>query len=573
MTTRHSGGIPDFIEMWGPAPFYRTGCALIAATGSLVATMGFHGEMQFFSLLAMSGLTSAYWVIGLSDLRQKHQALRRNFPVLIHFRYVLESVRPEIQQYLIEPDELKNPFSREMRSIIYQRSKGLPDTRALGTKRDVYSEGHEWAAHSLWPVHVGAESARVSVGGAECAQPYSASLLNISAMSYGALSGNAISALNLGAKGAGCYHNTGEGGISRFHLLGADITWNVGTGYFACGDSRASDGARIFNPDMFAENSRRPAVKMIELKLSQGAKPAHGGVLPAAKITAAIAEARGLGEPPYVDCNSPPRHSAFSSPAGLCHFVQRLRELSGGKPVGFKLCIGQPEEFAALVHAMLDTGITPDFITVDGAEGGTGAAPLEFQNSLGTPLAEGVRLVDAMLMGSNLRERVTVIGSGKVYNGFSLVRTLAHGADLTNAARAFMFSLGCIQALKCNSNTCPTGITTQDPDLESGLDIDSKAERIVNFHKATVEATLEIVGALGLSSPSEIRAQHLYRRESGFKTRTFADLGSDYFPILRDSPGVLLRPENSDAIPAQFRRWWEVGGEIHRRAQDDRVVM
>lgn len=424
MSTRHPGGVPDFIEMWGPGPFRKTGYALVAASAASFGLSWVH-EVGHFLPLLLSGATAGYWWLGLRDLNQHHQALRRNFPVLIHVRYLLESVRPEIQQYLIESDSQAVPFSREMRSIIYQRSKNLPDTRALGTKRDVYAEGHEWAAHSMFPTHVDEAAARVRVGGSECAKPYDASLLNISAMSYGALSGNAVSALNRGAKAAGCYHNTGEGGISKFHASGgADLVWNIGTGYFACGGTGA-DGARHFDPQMFAENAAREQVRMIEVKLSQGAKPAHGGVLPAAKITPAIAEARGLGPPPYQaslprskppceprlgrlqrllrhrqDCNSPPRHAAFSSAAGLLRFVGQLRELSGGKPVGVKLCVGQPAEAAALVHAMLDAGTTPDFFTVDGAEGGTGAAPLEFQNSLGFPLAEGLRVMHALLVGA-----------------------------------------------------------------------------------------------------------------------------------------------------------------------------
>jgi glutamate synthase domain-containing protein 2 len=299
-------------------------------------------------------------------------------------------------------------------------------------------------------------------------------------------------------------------------------------------------------------------VKMVEIKLSQGAKPAHGGVLPAAKITDIIAEARGLGAPPWTDCNSPPRHSAFQCPAGLVRFIGELRELSGGKPIGIKLCIGQPHELAALIHAMIDAGTTPDFITVDGAEGGTGAAPLEFQNSIGFPLAEGLRLVDSMLVGAGVRDQIKLIASGKVYSGFSLVRTLAHGADVTNAARAFMFGLGCIQALKCNSNKCPTGITTQDPALASGLDVESKSTRIARLHGATVKAALEIVGAVGVDSPAQVSPHHLYRRESGFKAKDFSMLSADMFPKL-DEPGVLLREE----APPQLQEWWRLGGELH----------
>jgi len=342
--------------------------------------------------------------------------------------------------------------------------------------------------------------------------------------------------------------------------------WNLGTGYFACGRAVGDGGQRAFCAEQFEQNAALPAVKMIEIKLSQGAKPAHGGVLPAAKITLDIAEARGLGPGPWTSCNSPPQHSAFRTPEGLLRFVQRLRELSGGKPVGFKLCVGQPHEAAALVHAMLATGVTPDFITVDGAEGGTGAAPLEFQNSIGFPLVEGLRLVDSLLIGAGLRDQVKLIGSGRVYSGFSLVRTLAHGADLTNAARAFMFSLGCIQALKCNNNTCPTGITTQDPALASGLNVPIKTDRVAKFHKATVSAALEIVGAMGVASPNDVLPKHLYRRESGMLIKDFSALQQDTFPTF-DRPGALLGPGLAE-VPPTFRQWWIEGGELHRSMRE-----
>jgi len=331
-------------------------------------------------------------------------------------RYFLEGIRPEIQQYLIEPEDNAAPYSRAMRNTIYQRAKMKvgTDTHSLGTRRDVYKPGYEWASHSMFPAPMcSIEESRVQIGGDQVTQKYSASLLNISAMSYGALSGNAISALNLGAKAGGFYHNTGEGGISKYHLLGADVVWNVGTGYFACGKTVAG-GQRVFDPDLFIANATKPEIKMIEVKLSQGAKPSHGGILPAAKITETIAHARGLGPPPWTDCISPPRHSAFQTPSGLMRFVARLRELAGGKPVGFKLCVGQPSELAALCHAMLDTGITPDFITVDGGEGGTGAAPSEFQDSLGMPARDGLRLLNSLLIGCNLRDKVTIIVAGKV---------------------------------------------------------------------------------------------------------------------------------------------------------------
>jgi len=561
-STRHTGGVPDFIHQWSPGAFRKTGYGLVVMTAGSCG-LSLVGELSHGWPLVVGALTAGFWSIGLNDIAQTHQALRRNFPVLIHFRYLLESIRPEIQQYLIESDSEAVPYSREMRTLIYQRSKGLPDTTALGTKRNVYAEGHEWAAHSMFPKHIdpAGPASRVRIGGSACSVPYEASIFNVSAMSYGALSGAAISALNQGAQLAGCYHNTGEGGISKFHKQGGDIVWNVGTGYFACGRS-TSDGTRVFDPELFAQNAALPSVKMIEIKLSQGAKPGHGGLLTAAKITPTIAEARGLGPPPYVDCNSPPSHSAFGSAQGCLQFVQQLRELSGGKPIGMKLCVGQPAEAAALVHAMVQSGIVPDFMTIDGAEGGTGAAPLEFQNSVGFPLAEGLRLVDSLLVGAGLRQEVKLIASGKVYNGFSLVRTLAHGADVTAAARAFMFSLGCIQALQCNSNKCPTGITTQNPALESGLDVPSKSTRVAAFHQATVKAALEIVGALGVSHPSEVTAAHLYRRESGLKIKSFGQLNAGSFPTLTKS-GALL-DETEAAVPEQLRRWWDEGGELHR---------
>jgi len=565
MSQKDIGGIPDFIEHWGPGPFRRVGYGLVA--GSLGAFVLAHfSELTHVAPTMLSALTAGYWYIGMNDMAQKHQALRRSFPVLIHIRYLLESVRPEIQQYLVEPDDAALPYSREMRSVLYQRAKGLPDTRALGTKHDVYAEGYEWAAHSMFPKHIDAATgSRVTVGGPECSQPYSASLLNVSAMSFGALSGNAVSALNLGAARGGFYHNTGEGGISKFHKRGADIVWNVGTGYFACGET-LEGGKRRFDPMQFEQNARLDAVKMIELKLSQGAKPAHGGVLPAAKITPTIADARGLGPPPWTDCNSPPSHSAFRSPLQLMQFLQTMRELSGGKPVGFKLCVGQPHEFAALCHAMMESGITPDFITVDGGEGGTGAAPLEFQNSMGFPLSEGLTVVDSFLIGAGLRDNIKIIASGKVHSGFSLIRTLSLGADLTNAARAFMFSLGCIQALKCNSNTCPTGITTQDPALESGLDVESKAARVANLHAATVHAALEIAGGLGLHHPSEVKPSMLYKRTSGTTAKDFGRLHSEFFPHI-DEPRLLV--DRLDQAPPYLREQWLRGQALHELTRDD----
>jgi glutamate synthase domain-containing protein 2 len=518
-----NGSLPDFIEKWSPSAFRAVGVGLVAGSA---ATAALAGPLPG-AVLAL--LTAGYWRVGLRDLRQTSHSVLRNFPVLGHMRYILESIRPEIRQYFIESDADGSPFDRQHRSIAYQRAKNAPDTLPFGTRRNVYEEGYEFAAHSMWPVVATEQASRVVFGAAAngCRQPYSASLFNVSGMSYGALSENAVLALSRAAKLGNFYHNTGEGGMSRFHLEGGgDLVWNVGTGYFGCGQGTLK---RVFDPKMFADNAQRPTCKMIELKLSQGAKPAHGGMLPRAKITPAIAEARGLAYPPVGDCNSPARHSAFDTPEQMMEFVAQLRELSGGKPVGFKLCVGRPEEFARLVKASLATGVVPDFVTVDGAEGGTGAAPPEFSNSVGMPMAEGLTLVHALLRGAGLRDRVRVIAAGKVLTGFSLVRTLAMGADVCNAARAMLFSIGCIQSFKCNTNTCPTGITTQDPRLMAGLVVPDKAERARQFHEKTVHVALEIVGALGHESAAHVSGKDVLRRVAGHGLRNF----NEVYPCVR----------------------------------------
>ncbi|GMH87378.1 hypothetical protein TrVE_jg12463 [Triparma verrucosa] len=560
MSTRLPGGIPDFIEKWNPKLFKQVGFGLGAAS---VASLGILANDMLHPALPVGiiGFTAVYWKVGTDDLNQSNHTLRRNFPFLCHMRYLFESIRPEIQQYLIESDSDATPFSRSMRSTIYQRSKAQSDTRALGTMRDVYEEGYEWGAHSMFPANHHDVKTRVKVGNKlnGCSQPYSASIFNISAMSYGALSGPAVTALNKGAQMGGFYHNTGEGGISKFHLSGGDIVWNVGTGYFACG--KTVDGKRMFNEEMFRENSAKEAVKMIEIKLSQGAKPAHGGILPANKITAEISDARGLGPGPWTeDCASPPYHSAFSTPKQLCEFILKLRTLSDGKPIGFKLCIGNPSELASLFHAMIDTDIYPDFITVDGSEGGTGAAPPEFQDSMGMPMAEGLRLTDNMLKGAGIRNRMKLIAAGKVYNGFSLVRTMANGADLCNAARAFMFSLGCIQALKCNANTCPTGITTQNKNLSSGLDVPNKSVRVSNFHAATVLSASEIVAAMGHTNPRHVTGENLWKRENGIHVSTYSDMHSKYLPVLE---GGELLEEGMPKVPKKMQGWWKEGKVLY----------
>lgn len=448
------------------------------------------------------------FLIGVFDTLQGGHSIRRNFPVIGHGRWIMEALRPELNQYFVESNTDGMPFSREQRSLVYQRAKGVLDTLPFGTQRDAYEVGYEWINHSLMPKTPLHPAPRIRIGGPDCAQPYDAALLNVSAMSFGALSANAVRALNQGAKLGGFFHNTGEGGISPHHLEhGGDLCWQIGTGYFGC---RTPEGD--FSPERFAEKARLPQVKLIEIKLSQGAKPGHGGILPAAKLTPEIAAIRGV--PLGKDVLSPPGHAAFDTPLGLMQFIKTLRELSGGKPVGFKLCLGDRTQFMALCKAMLETGIAPDFITVDGAEGGTGAAPLEFSNWVGTPLNEGLVFVHNALVGAGLREHVRIICAGKITTGFNIVSKLAMGADLCNSARGMMLALGCIQALRCNSNHCPTGVATQNPDLAGGLVVSDKGPRVAGFQKRTVEAALEILAAAGLTHPSQLRPWHVFRRVS-----------------------------------------------------------
>jgi len=457
-------------------------------------------------------------LLGLYDLTPQSRAIIRNFPVIGHFRYWLEAIRPEIQQYFVESDTSGRPFSREFRSVVYQRSKNTTDTRPFGTIHDLYDVETEWIAHSLHPKHPSETPPRVRIGEDRCEQPYQASLLNVSAMSFGALSRNAVLALNTGARLGGFAHNTGEGGLSPYHLEGGgDVIWQIGTGYFGC---RTRDGR--FDPEQFSARANHASVKMIEIKLSQGAKPGHGGILPGPKVTPEIAEIRGV--PVGEDVISPPAHSAFSTPKGLLDFVTQLRELSGGKPVGFKLCVGRPDEFLAICKAMVEYSSLPDFITVDGAEGGTGAAPLEFSNAIGMPLTEGLLLVHNALVGCGLRKSIRVICSGKIVTGFHMVRRLAMGADLCNVARAMMFAIGCIQALKCNTNRCPVGVATQDPELYQGLDVPNKAQRVYHFHRNTVKSCLEIIGAAGLEHPEALKPEHIQRRTSPTSVKHYGDI-------------------------------------------------
>ena len=489
-------------------------------------------------LLLFGGLSMVGWY----DLRQSKSSVLRNYPVIGHLRYMLETVRPELRQYFLENNTEAAPFSRNQRSLVYARSKGETDKRPFGTQLDVKADGFEWLNHSLMPTVLDSHDFRITVGGPACKQPYEASVFNISAMSFGALSANAIQALNAGALRGGFAHDTGEGSISAWHRLhGGDLIWEIGSGYFGCRDEVGR-----FSEERYQANATDPQVKMIELKLNQGAKPGHGGMLPGAKITPEIAAARGV--PVGVDCLSPAAHSAFATPMEMLYFIARLRTLSGGKPTGFKLCIGHPWEWFAIVKAMLETGITPDFIVVDGAEGGTGAAPLEFTDHVGAPLQEGLRLVHNTLVGVNLRDRIRIGASGKVVSAFDIVRAIAIGADWCNSARGFMFALGCIQAQTCHTGQCPTGVTTQDPIRQQALVVPSKAERVYNFHQQTLHALQELVQAAGLQHPSDITADHIVRRVNENDVRLLSTL----LPTVR--PGALLG--DLDAQHKVFQYYW-----------------
>lgn len=449
-------------------------------------------------------------ILGVYDLYQPKHSIVRNYPVFGRLRYFMEDLRPKIYQYFVESDTNGKPYSRLNRSLIYQRAKKENDTIPFGTQFDVYENGYEWLSHSISAIshHELNSNPRVMVGGPDCKLPYSASIFNISAMSFGSLSKNAVLALNGGAKMGGFAHNTGEGGISDYHELpGGDLIWQIGTGYFGC---RNQDGT--FNFDAFAERSKTPNVRMIEIKLSQGAKPGHGGILPARKVTPEIARIRlvKVGE----DVLSPPGHKAFTTPMEMLQFVKKLRDLSGGKPIGIKLCIGRRSEFYAICKAMVESNIYVDFITVDGGEGGTGASPQEFSNSVGMPLREGLAFVYDVLTGFDLKKHIRIIASGKVSSGFDLVKNIALGADLCNSARGMMFALGCIQALECNSNTCPTGVATQDESLMKGLVVEDKTVRVYNYHKLTVASAVELLGAAGLREPSQLTRAYINRRVS-----------------------------------------------------------
>ncbi|QWD65710.1 FMN-binding glutamate synthase family protein [Polynucleobacter sp. MWH-Aus1W21] len=487
------------------------------------------------------------FLVGLSDWIQSRHSILRNYPLIGHLRFMLEYIRPEIRQYFLEDDEEKIPFSRNQRAMVYSRSKQVNDKRGFGSIKSMYGPEGEWLGHSNTPTHPDPSKFRIQVGGPSCLQPYSLSVFNISAMSFGALSPNAIRALNKGAKLGGFAHDTGEGSISSYHReFGGDIIWEIGSGYFGC---RNPDGT--FSEEKFVSQVDDPQIKMVEIKLSQGAKPGHGGVLPGPKVTAEIAATRGV--PIGQDCVSPAHHSAFSSPLELMQFIGRLRKLSGGKPVGFKLCVGQPWEFFGIAKAMLETGICPDFIVVDGSEGGTGAAPVEFTDHVGMPLREGLRLVHNTLVGINKRNEIAIGASGKIISGYDIIRAIAIGADWCNSARGFMFALGCIQSRSCHTDKCPTGVATQDSVRQRALVVPDKAERVFSFHKSTMQSLAELIGAAGMTHPNQISSDYLMCRGSDGKARPYAA----ELPIV--NTGVLIQGVNGinqKELPKEYGLYW-----------------
>jgi glutamate synthase domain-containing protein 2 len=535
----------EFLNRQFPLRYTAFALCFFGVLLSIFTLVGFGAG--WFTLPLFMGLCC----VGIHDLHQTKRSILRNYPVIGHFRYLFEYIRPEMRQYFVESDAEATPFSRSQRSLVYQRAKGESDKRPFGTQLDVKAIGYEWINHSIAPTTIASHDFRITIGdmSSGCTQPYCASIFNISAMSFGALSANAILALNSGAKRGGFAHDTGEGSISEHHRLhGGDLIWEIGSGYFGC---RNVDGT--FSETKFIENATLPQVKMIELKLSQGAKPGHGGVLPGAKVTAEIATARGVAV--GVDCISPDSHSAFSTPIEMLRLIAKLRHLSGGKPTGFKLCIGHAWEWFAIVKAMQSTGITPDFIVVDGAEGGTGAAPLEFADHVGCPLQEGLLLVHNTLKGVNLRKNIKIGCAGKVVSAFDISRMMALGADWCNSARGFMFSLGCIQAQSCHTGNCPTGITTQDAHRQQALVVPDKAERVYQYHEKTMEALKEMVQAAGLQHPQDITAFHISQRVSEGEVRLLANV------VPRVKVGSLLDDNISDDHKVYKNYWHKVSAD------------
>lgn len=485
--------------------------------------------------------------VGIYDIFQKKYNILRLYPVIGHLRYILLSVRPQIRAYYVESNQDGKPFGREDREAVYLRARRGNDTLPFGTQRDVDAPGFSSLHHSLAPVVTPQSEARVTVGNNQCQKPYSASRLNVSAMSFGAISKNAVLALNRGAKMGGFAHNTGEGGLSPYHLReGGDIIWQIGTGYFGC---RTPDGK--FDEALFKDKAQDDSVKMIEVKLSQGAKPSHGGVLLGVKVTPEIAKIRNV--PQYQDCISPPAHTAFTTPKGLLEFCQKLRDMTGGKPVGFKLCIGERTEFLAICKAMVETGLYPDFVTVDGAEGGTGAAPLEFTDYIGVPLTDALSFVHSSLKGAGVREHVRVIASGKIITSFDMVRMFALGADMCNSARGMMFALGCVQSRRCHNDTCPTGVTTQRPERIYALNVNDKAPRVANFHAAMIKNMLNILGAAGIKRITDVSPRHVYYRTGVAEVKTYAEL----YPFMEHNQLY------EGTIPEAFQHIWAKANAEH----------
>jgi len=509
-------------------------------------------------VLAAVGLGGIGWIIaavvltvpaavGVYDIAQRRHSILRNDPILGHARFALEAVRPELQQYFIERNYDGRPYDRDTRTSIYERAKGVKDEQAYGTERDVGEPGYEWLLQSIHSCDPPSEPPRVRIGGPDCSQPYEMALLNVSAMSFGALSGAALTALNQGAAKGGFAHDTGEGGLSRYHLQGGDIVWELGTGYFG---ARTRDGG--FDASQFRDRASHDAIKCVSLKLSQGAKPGIGGVLPGAKVTAEIAGARSV--PQGQTCVSPPGHKVFSTPCELIRFIAQMRELAGGKPAGFKLCVGTRHELLAICKAMLEEGTAPDFIIVDGAEGGTGAAPGEYEDHMGTPLTEGLMMVHNALVGCGLRDRVKLGASGKVATGSDIVKRLAQGADYTNAARAMMMAVGCIQSQRCHTNRCPVGVATQDPKRSRALDVVDKTERVYRYQRSVVAEAQRLIASMGLTSADQVGPHHLVRRVDHAGSRSYAELFQWLAPgQLLDEPPESWATDWARADPASFR--------------------
>lgn len=522
----------------------------IATLGNGTAIFWLTSEHSIAPIILLLA-TLAYTCVGAYDLFFSAHSLNRLYPVAAYIRYFLESFRKEIHQYFIASDTDELPFNREQRTLVYERAKNIRDTIAFGTQRDLMAEDYISLWHSMAPTHVKPEFQRITIGGKDCKQPYSAAYLNVSAMSFGALSSQAIEALNLGASKGGFYHNTGEGSVSQYHLKhGGDIVWQIGSGLFGC---RTPEGA--FDPERFSTMAKTDAIKMIEIKLSQGAKPGHGGVLPKAKITDEIAAIRVISKD--TDCISPAAHPECKTPKQLLSFIKTLRELSKGKPVGFKICLGNPAEFLSICKAMIETQIYPDFITVDGAEGGTGAAPVEFSNRLGITCLDAVYLVNSMLIGCGLRDEIKIIAAGKTASSFDLLSKIAVGADTVNAARTMMMALGCIQSQACNTNECPTGVATQNPVRGKAIDVPSKGQRVANFQQNTIKAFFELVGSMGLNNPKQLTPNMLKRRAANGLTISWGSLA----PLLETN--CLVNESARNHLDPQWQNWWECASSEH----------